>query len=223
MLRSSANGTIFHRYHEWWMGEKCMCLTGLLASNVVPWAVMLHVLLFLPLVTMTENSYRVLGFSPVTTWLRLVVLAVWKRQRDELMWGLKKLFSFFAIRAQTKELVNNYSCLKKVFSVLAIYEQRVFGTFFRKPFDLKSLYLKLGVCRYVGLPAHCVVARICDFLVLGQRVVGPRDFDGVVARNRSLNAHGRHHGNGVWYWSVWRMEKFVQINIRVYGVCKPLT
>ena len=39
---------------------------------------MLQVLVLLPLVTMTENSYRVLGFSPVTMWLRLVVLAVYK-------------------------------------------------------------------------------------------------------------------------------------------------
>lgn len=55
-----------------------MRLNDLLASNVVPWAVILHVLVFLPLVTMTENSYRVLGFRPVTMWFRFVVLAVWK-------------------------------------------------------------------------------------------------------------------------------------------------
>lgn len=101
------------------------------------------------------------------------------------------------------------------------FQTKIFGK--QKTLDFNEWYLKLGVCRYVGLPAHCVVARIHDFLVLGQRVVGPCDFDGVVAKNRSLNAHGRHHGNGVWYWSVWRMEKFVQINIRVYGVCEPLT
>lgn len=39
---------------------------NLLVSNVVPWAVILQVLLLRPLVTMTENSYSVLGFSPET-------------------------------------------------------------------------------------------------------------------------------------------------------------
>lgn len=44
---------------------------------MVPCAVMLHVLIRRPLVTMTENSYSVLGFRPVTMWFRLVVLAIW--------------------------------------------------------------------------------------------------------------------------------------------------
>lgn len=38
----------------------------LLVSKVVPCAVMLHVLVRRPLVNMTENSYSVLGFKPVT-------------------------------------------------------------------------------------------------------------------------------------------------------------
>lgn len=53
----------------------CVCVL-LLVSNVVPCAVMLHVLVRRPLVTMTENSYSVLGFRPVTVWVRLVVLAI---------------------------------------------------------------------------------------------------------------------------------------------------
>lgn len=58
-----------------------------------------------------------------------------------------------------------------------------------------------------------------DLLVLGQGVVGPGDFDGVVAEHRGLNTHGRHHRGRVWYWGVCSMEEFVQVNIRVYGVC----
>lgn len=50
----------------------------LLVSNVVPWAVMLQVLLLRPLVTMTENSYSVFGFSPWTMWFKVVVLAIYK-------------------------------------------------------------------------------------------------------------------------------------------------
>jgi len=38
----------------------------LLVSKVVPCAVMLQVLVLRPLVTMTENSYKVLGLRPVT-------------------------------------------------------------------------------------------------------------------------------------------------------------
>lgn len=48
----------------------CVCVGFenmlILVSNVVPCAVMLQVLLRRPLVTMTENSYNVLGFRPVT-------------------------------------------------------------------------------------------------------------------------------------------------------------
>lgn len=44
-------------------------------------------------------------------------------------------------------------------------------------------YLHFGVGRDVGLPAHGVVAVICDLLVLGQRVVRPGHLDGVVAQH----------------------------------------
>lgn len=80
-------------------------------------------------------------------------------------------------------------------------------------------YLDFSVGRDVGLPSHRVVTVICDLLVLGQRVVGPRHFDGVVTQHGGLNAHGWHHGGGVWHWGVWSMEEFVQVNIGVYGVC----
>lgn len=56
-----------------------------LLSKVVPCAVILQVLLRLPLVTMTENSYSVLGFSPVTMWFRLVVLEFCKHWRHWLI------------------------------------------------------------------------------------------------------------------------------------------
>lgn len=45
-------------------------------SKVVPCAVILQVLDLLPLVTITENSYKVLGFKPVTKKLKVVVFAV---------------------------------------------------------------------------------------------------------------------------------------------------
>ncbi|MEQ2180138.1 hypothetical protein GOODEAATRI_032557 [Goodea atripinnis] len=45
------------------------------ASYVVAWAVILQVLDLRPLVTMTANSYMVLGLRPVTVWLRAVVSA----------------------------------------------------------------------------------------------------------------------------------------------------
>lgn len=80
-------------------------------------------------------------------------------------------------------------------------------------------YLHFSVGRDVGLPAHRVEAVICDLLVLGQRVVSPGHLDGVMAQHGGLNAHGRHHGRGVWYWGVWSMEEFVEVNIGVYGVC----
>lgn len=80
-------------------------------------------------------------------------------------------------------------------------------------------YLHFSVGGDVGLPAHRVEAIICDLLVLGQRVVGPGHLDGVVAQHGGLNTHGWHHGRGVWYWGVWSMEEFVQVNIGVYGVC----
>lgn len=68
----------------------CVCLCVLLlVSKVVPCAVMLHVLVRRPLVTMTENSYSVLGFKPVTMWLRLVALAICGETRDtriQLVW-----------------------------------------------------------------------------------------------------------------------------------------
>lgn len=87
---------------------------------------------------------------------------------------------------------------------------------------MASIYLKLGVSRYVGLPAHSVVACVGDLLVLGQRVVGPCHLDGVVAEHRGLHAHRGEHGGSLWDWSVRSMKQFIQINIRVYGVCKQL-
>lgn len=48
------------------------------ASYVVACAVILQVLDFRPLVTMTANSYMVFGFRPVMVWLRAVVSADWK-------------------------------------------------------------------------------------------------------------------------------------------------
>lgn len=80
-------------------------------------------------------------------------------------------------------------------------------------------YLDFGVGRDVGLPTHRVVAVVSDLLVLGQRVVGPRHLDGVVAQHGGLNTHRRHHGSGIWNWGVWSMEECVQVNVRVYGVC----
>lgn len=49
-------------------------------SKVVPCAVMLQVLDLRPLVTMTENSYNVFGFKPVTKKLKVVVFAVYENQ-----------------------------------------------------------------------------------------------------------------------------------------------
>lgn len=80
-------------------------------------------------------------------------------------------------------------------------------------------HLHFGVGRNVGLPADGVEAIVCDLLVLVQSVVGPAHLDGVVTQYGGLNAHGWHHGRGVWYWGVWSMEEFVEVNIRVYGVC----
>lgn len=74
-------------------------------------------------------------------------------------------------------------------------------------------HLDLGVGGDVGLPAHRVEAVVGDLLVLGQRVVRPGHLDGVVAQHRGLHAHRRHHGGGVWYWGVWSMEEFVEVNI----------
>lgn len=80
-------------------------------------------------------------------------------------------------------------------------------------------YLHFCVCRDVGLPSYRVVAVICDLLVLGQRIVSPGHLDGVMAQHGGLYTHGWHHGGGVWYWGVWSMEEFVQVNIGVYGIC----
>lgn len=80
-------------------------------------------------------------------------------------------------------------------------------------------YLHFGVGGDVGLPADGVEAVVRDLLALVQRVVGPAHLDGVVAQHRGLNPHGRHHGSGVWYWGVWTMKEFVEINIGVDGVC----
>lgn len=54
-----------------------MCQTDLPASYVVACAVILQVLDFRPLVTMTANSYIVFGLRPVTVWLSAVVSADW--------------------------------------------------------------------------------------------------------------------------------------------------
>lgn len=51
--------------------------TDLPASYVVACAVILQVLDFRPLVTMTANSYIVFGLRPVTVWLSAVVSADW--------------------------------------------------------------------------------------------------------------------------------------------------
>lgn len=42
---------------------------------------MLHVLALRPFVTMTENSYKVFGFKPVTKKLKVVVFAVYENQK----------------------------------------------------------------------------------------------------------------------------------------------
>lgn len=52
-------------------------LKGLPASYVVACAVILQVLDFRPLVTMTANSYMVFGLRPVTMWVSAVVSADW--------------------------------------------------------------------------------------------------------------------------------------------------
>lgn len=54
-----------------------MWRTDLPASYVVACAVILQVLDFRPLVTMTANSYIVFGLRPVTVWLSAVVSADW--------------------------------------------------------------------------------------------------------------------------------------------------
>lgn len=82
-------------------------------------------------------------------------------------------------------------------------------------------YLHFRVGRDVGLPADRVEAVVRDLLVLGQRVVSPGHFDGVMAQDGGLNTHRWHHGGGVWYWGVWSMEEFVEVNIGVNGVCLP--
>lgn len=87
------------------------------------------------------------------------------------------------------------------------------------PYANAISHLHFGVGRNVGLPADGVEAIVCDLLVLVQSVVGPAHLDGVVTQYGGLNAHGWHHGRGVWYWGVWSMEEFVEVNIRVYGVC----
>lgn len=79
--------------------------------------------------------------------------------------------------------------------------------------DGNDSHLDFGVGGDVGLPAHRVEAVVGDLLVLGQRVVRPGHLDGVVAQHRGLHAHRRHHGRGVWYWGVWSMEEFVEVNI----------
>lgn len=83
----------------------------------------------------------------------------------------------------------------------------------------RTHYLHFGVGRNVGLPADGVEAIVCDLLALVQSVVGPAHLDGVVAQHGGLNTHGWHHGRGVWYWGVWTMKEFVEVNIWVYGVC----
>lgn len=80
-------------------------------------------------------------------------------------------------------------------------------------------HLHFGVGRNVGLPADGVEAIVGDLLALVQSVVGPAHLDGVVTQHGGLNTHGWHHGRGVWYWGVWSMEDFVEVNIRVYGIC----
>lgn len=79
-------------------------------------------------------------------------------------------------------------------------------------------YLVFGVGGDVGLPADGVISGVGDLLVLGERVVGPADFDGVVAEDGGLNAHRGQHGCGVGCWGVWVIKEFIKINIRVYGV-----
>lgn len=51
------------------------------SSKVVPCAVILQVLDLRPFVTITENSYKVFGFKPVTKKLNVVVLAVYKKSK----------------------------------------------------------------------------------------------------------------------------------------------
>lgn len=76
----------------------------------------------------------------------------------------------------------------------------------------KRQYLVLRICRNIGFPADCVVASICDLLVLRQRVVCPSDSYGVVAQDGSLNSHRWHHGRRIWHWSVWSINN-KQINL----------
>lgn len=85
-------------------------------------------------------------------------------------------------------------------------------------FHLSSSDLILGVGRDVGLPSDGVISGVGDLLVLGERVVGPADFDGVVTEDRRLNAHRGQHGCGVRCWGVWVIKKFIKINVWVYGV-----
>lgn len=62
--------TYFGLFHRWGV-----CQKDLPDSYVVACAVILQVLDLRPLVTMTANSYMVLGLRPVTVWLRAVVSA----------------------------------------------------------------------------------------------------------------------------------------------------